>query len=317
MMRHSFKRILCVTLALLLLLSLTACASKKPASEPETQDEPAAASAPTSTEEPAQTPTIEPVQEEDINSMPDIFSEPAADSDEFVSGGLRLSVPSKYSNLVQVGMGSPLFGIGRLTEDEIHEMMCGYFNNEHIFARDADHNYYVMFQPTDVRFYRENMENIADSPDIQIWSELNEWAAGIPEQFIELNGLEAWSFGGSTAETLLSRVAYRTDTLFVLNSLDYGELYPAAPEPSASFAAQLVENVDFEYCDDSVEAPEGEYFVIEFPNDMMSIDVFKGGDYIREEYDGFQMLLKVTGPTEGYFADVMEQWNQALQKAGG
>ena len=91
----------------------------------------------------------------------------------------------------------------------------------------------------------------------------------------------------------------------------------AAPEPSASFAAQLLENVDFEYCDDDVEAPDGEYFVIEFPNDMMSIDVFKGGDYIREEYDGFQMLLKVTGPTEGYFVDVMNQWNQALQKAGG
>ena len=345
------KRIICTLVCLALLFSLAGCAKKndEPATDdnPQTQNEPAAE--PTPVEDPSEAPVIEPVPEDETGSMPDIFNEPAADSDEFVNGGLKLSVPSKYSSLVQVGMGSPLFGkdnlfsvreiasmeagekthpgedwgegalfgIGRLTEDEVHEMMCGYFNNERIFARDADRNYYVIFQPSDVRFYRENMENIADSPDMELWSEMNDWAREVPEKFIELNGLEAWSFGGSTTETMLSRVAYRTDTLFVLNSLDYGELYPAAPEPSASFAAQLLENVDFEYCDDSVEAPDGEYYVIDFPNDMMSVHVFKGGDYIREDYDGFEMLLKVTGPKEGYFADVMEQWNQALAQAGG
>ena len=136
-------------------------------------------------------------------------------------------------------------------------------------------------------------------------------------QFIRDNGLEAWYYRGSSTEMMLSRIAYRTDTYFELKSLDYGELYPDTPESSAAFAKQLVENVNFKYCSDDVEAPDGEYYVIDFPNDMMSIDVFKGGDYIREEYDGFQMLLKVTGPTEGYFVDIMNQWNQALQKAGG
>ena len=339
--------LLCAVLVLSAILSGCAKQAETPAQEAPAQEAPA--QTPAQDEPEAENaPAVSPVTEEDAAGMPDIFSEPAGSGSIYVSDGLKLAVPDEYSGLVQVAMGTPLFGsdnlfsvretasteaaekahpgedwgegalfgIGRMTEDEVHELMCTYLNNERVFARDAENNYYVIFRPSDVRFYRENMENLQDSPDVEQWTRLNEWAAGVTDSFIELNGLEAWNYRGTSTELMLSHIAYKNDLFFMLNSLDYGELYPEKPEPSAGFAAQLLENVDFEYCGDEVEAPDGEYFVIDFPNDGTRLDIFKGGDYIREDYGDFQMLLKVTGPTEGYCADVMDQWCRALQAGG-
>ena len=343
------KRILCILLCAALLLALTACASKTDAPDAGTpQSENAAQAEPAPAEDPAQTPAIEPAPEDAANSMPDIFNEPMDDSSVYVKDGLKLAVPNEFYNLVLVGMGSPLFGddnlfsvreiasmeagershpgedwgegalfgIGRMSEDEVHDLLSGYLNNEQVFARDAENNYYVLYRPSDVRFFRENMENIADSPDIQIWSEMNDWAASIPELFTELNGLEAWNHGGSEAEMMLYRIAYRDDTFFMLNSLDYGELYPESPEPSAAFAKELLDGTSFEYCDES-ETPDGEYYVIDFPNDSLRLDFFKGADYVRADFGGYQTLMRISAPEKGYCVKVIERWCQALMQTGG
>lgn len=346
----TMKRIICIFVCLALLLAVAGCAKKNDApaaaDNPQAQNEPAAE--PTPAEDSTEAPVITPVPEDEAGSMPDIFSEPVADSDVFVSDGMKLSVPSKYSNLVQVGMGSALFGadglfsvreiasmeagekqhpgedwgegalfgIGRMSEAEVHELMCGYLNNEHIFAKDADGNYYVFYQPTDVRFCREDMTNLQNSPDLEQWSALNEWAAGVPEQFIEYNGLEKFAYGGTDVEMMLSRIAYRNDTYFEFRSLDYGELYPDTPEHSAEYAKKLMDGVKYEYCGES-ETPDGEYYVIDFPNDGVRLDFFKGGDYVRADYGDYSTLLRITAPSAGYCVDVLRQWNETLQKNGG
>ncbi len=339
------KKLLCVVVCLALLAALSACAAKKdaPADDapqteavPETQNAPEAAPEAESSA-PAETP-----------QMPDVFDVPPADGSVYVKVGLKLVVPNEYANLVFVGQGSPLFGgdnlfsvreiasteagekqhpgevrgegalfgIGRLSESEAHEMMCGYLNNEHIFARDAENNYYVCFQPTDVRFCREDMTNIQDSPDLRQWSALCEWANTVSDSFTEINSLEPFAYGGTDAEMMLSRIAYRDDTFFQLNSLDFGELYPDTPERSAQYARELLEGVRYESCDTS-ETPDGEYYVIDFPNDGLRLDFFKSADYVRADYGDYQMLMRITAPTKGYCIDVLGQWAQALQKAGG
>ena len=115
---------------------------------------------------------------------------------------------------------------------------------------------------------------------------------------------------------MLSRIAYHTDTFFMLNSLDYGELYPDTPERSAEFAGKLLDGVRYEYCE-TTETPDGEYYVIDFPNDNLRLDFFKSADYVRADYGDYQMLMRITAPSEGYCTDVLSQWCQALQKAGG
>ena len=341
------KRILCILLCAVLLLTMTACARKTDEPGAGGTDQAPAQAEPAPVTEPESEPAPAAEPEPAAESMPDIFDVPVEDGSVYVKDGLKLTVPDEYADLVLVGQGSPLFGgdnlfsvreiasmeagekqhpgedwgegalfgIGRMSEDEVHEFLCGYLNNERVFARDADKNYYVLFRPTDVRFCRENMENIADSPDIQIWTEMNDWAASIPEIFTELNGLEAWDHGGSDAEMMLYRIAYQNGTFFMLNSLDYGELYPESPEPSASFARKILDAAAFEYCDES-ETPDGEYFVIDFPNDNLRLDFFKGADYVRADYGDYQSLMRISTAEKGYCVKVIEQWCQALQAGG-
>ena len=346
------KKLFCIILCLALLAALCACGAKPAQDEATSQSVPedAGQSEPAPTPEPE--PEPEPQSSDDSSSgeapMPDVFDVPAEDGSVYVKDGLKLVVPNEYANLVLIGQGSPLFGrddlfsareiasmeagekqhpgedwgdgalfgIGRLSESEVHEMMCGYLNNEHIFAKDAENNYYVCFQPTDVRFVREDMSNLHDSPDLAQWTALNEWADTVPDSFTELNGLERVYYGGTDAEMMLSRIAYHTDTFFMLNSLDYGELYPDTPERSAEFARKLLDGVRYEYCE-TTETPDGEYYVIDFPNDNLRLDFFKSADYVRADYGDYQMLMRITAPSEGYCTDVLSQWCQALQKAGG
>ena len=344
----TMKRILCFLLCAVLLLAMTACAQKTPAPDTGDAGQESAQAEPAPGGDSESAPAPDAASDPAPAGMPDIFDVPAEDGSVYVKDGLKLTVPDEYADLVLIGQGTPLFGgdnlfsareiasmesgershpgedwgdgalfgIGRMSEDEVHKFLCGYLNNERVFARDAENYYYVLYRPSDVRFFRDDMENIADSPDLQLWSEMNDWAASIPEIFTELNGLEPWNHGGSEAEMMLYRIAYQDDTFFMLNSLDYGELYPEQREPSASFAKQMLDGTSFEFCDES-ETPDGEYFVIDFPNDALRLDFFKGADYVRADYGDYQELMRITGQEKGYCVKVMEQWCQALQKAGG
>ena len=93
-------------------------------------------------------------------------------------GGTLFTVSEKAS--VEAAGGEDgagrLFSIVRISKEKMQEMRCDDMSGNEIFARDTDDNYYVYQHPTDVRFFRESYENV--ETDMQIWSELNEWAWG-------------------------------------------------------------------------------------------------------------------------------------------
>ncbi|MBR3561206.1 MAG: hypothetical protein IKN81_06760 [Oscillospiraceae bacterium] len=60
-----------------------------------------------------------------------------------------------------------------------------------IFARDGDHAYYLLTQPTDVRLYRG--EQAPDSVSLAVWERLNAWAESLPAEIIARNGLTAYN----------------------------------------------------------------------------------------------------------------------------
>ena len=338
--------ILCLALALLL-VGLTACSAKmEPASadpEPESVDttpEPAAEPA-----EPEPEPA-EPVPEiESDEVLDDDMLEPLLDGgSEYVSGGLKLTVPEEYAPLVQIGMGTSLFGskelfsareiasveagqklhpgedwgdgflfsIARVSEEELHRMLCGYLNNERPFARDADGNYYICYYPSDVRLVREDMENLANSPDLEQWSALNEWAAKVPEQFVKDNpGLERWDYDYSDVAMYLNRIAYFGDETEYSLFCDFVEYKPKGDE-GAKYALQLLENVEFEYCS-ADETPDGEYQVVSFPQENARIFFYKGGEYAAVDYGGdYGSLYRISAPSAGYCLDVLAEWAKAL-----
>ena len=78
----------------------------------------------------------------------------------------------------------------------------------------------------------------------------------------------------------------------------------------------MLDGVRFEYCPDS-ETPDGEYYIIDFPNDGVSLHFFKSADYVRADYGDYGTLMRIEAPEEGHCLRVFEQWCQALQKAEG
>ena len=57
-----------------------------------------------------------------------------------------------------------------------------------VFARDGEETYYLLSQPTDVRFYRTG----GSQDGIEQWQALCAWADGLSAQIIERNGLSAY-----------------------------------------------------------------------------------------------------------------------------
>lgn len=336
------KKILCLCLAMLLTL-LAACTAKlEPASvepEPETVD-----AAPEPAPEPAE-PAPEPEIENEEVSDDDMLTPILGDGSEYVSDGLKLTVPDEYSPLVQIGTGTSLFGdqelfsareiasveagqklhpgedwgdgflfsIARVSEEELHRLLCGYLNNERPFARDADGNYYICYYPSDVRLVREDMENLANSPDLEQWSALNEWAATVPAQFVKDNaGLESWEYSYSDVGMYLNRIAYFGDETEYSLFCDFTEYKPKGDE-GAKYALKILENVEFESCS-ADETPDGEYQVISFPQENARIFFYKGGEYAAVDYGGeYGSLYRISAPSAGYCLDVMAEWAKALE----
>ncbi|MBR4720575.1 MAG: S-layer homology domain-containing protein, partial [Clostridia bacterium] len=67
-----------------------------------------------------------------------------------------------------------LFRIIRVSEDRLHELLCGDMSGMNVFAMDKKDRYYIICYPTDVRYVRETTDKMNE--DIEAWTEVNEWA---------------------------------------------------------------------------------------------------------------------------------------------
>ena len=347
-MKYQMKKYLCLALALLL-VALAACAKNTPPSSAEEKhsETAPAQSAPASDEPESDESSPEPgIETEDVvdDDMLAPLDIPFDEGSVFMNNGLKLTVPNEYAGLVLIAQGSPLFGydnlfsareiasveagekvhpgedwgdgalfgIGRLTPDEAHEILCSEIVNVRHIARDPEDNYYFCFYPTDVRLMREDMSNLIGTPDLEQWSALNDWAATVPDQFLKDNpGLQPWRYHDTEATIYLARIAYMGEQTPYTLICDFQEYTPKGRE-GASFAGDLVENVGFELCIDG-ETPDGEYQVVYLPQEEIRLFFYKSGDYVTVDHGGYGALYRVIAPSSGYCLDVLEQWADALE----
>ena len=258
--------------------------------------------------------------------------------------GMKLVVPLEYDALVTVETGKGellfsvsetesiqaaeakgyngdgagfLFGIDRVSRDELNAMRCQDMSGMDVIAADDGDICYICVHPTDVRVERMGDLNEAD---LTTWTELNEWAAGAArESFIAENGLTALTYGNSEPETALARAAYDSEAVYTVSTLEFGPLEPAGVD-AAPFVERLTANCRMEYCDE--EAPDGEYAVLRFPEEDVRYDFFFAEgfeNYIRKvSADGEEWLFKAVyadGTTKA--SAVMEEWYQAIAQANG
>ncbi len=305
------KTVLSILLAAALAVSLTGCAKTE-----KTEETPA--------------PAAEPEQ---------ITQETAR-----LNGGLTLTIPEEYADLVLVdtpendpdGMlfsvsekasvdaaaadgqddwgAGWLFGISRISEEKLHEMLCWDMSGAEVFAKDAEGNYYLYTHPTDVRLYRQGE---IDAAATEQWSKLNEWAAKAADAFLADNaGLAAYTRGNSMLDMYLARAAYQQDANYTLATFTSDALAPNGMD-AAPYAERLMGYESMETAP-LAETPAGEYVVLSFPDEDVRFDFFYAeSNFVRMVWSGNEELLKLTYADDTEASAVAQEWFDALAEANG
>ena len=115
------------------------------------------------------------------------------------------------------------------------------------------------------------------------------------------------------------------DVNYTVSTLEYaqnGALSPAGVD-AAPYVESLLTDADIDYSDD--EAPDGEYIVLNFPDENVRFDFFyleEGQNYIRRVYTDEEgensTLYKATFKDETVTANgIMDKFVKALAEANG
>ena len=261
---------------------------------------------------------------------------------EYENSGLTLEVKPKYNALVtvQTPVDDPknqiftvsetasldagdfegagwLFSIGAVSADELHEMLCYDMSGAEVFAKDENGNYYIYYHPTDVRYERATVEEM--QRDADQWSMLCEWADGMKDAFREANELANESYGNSTLDIYIARAAWDKDTKATIAYLEpYGEVSLEGVDGTA-YADFLLHGYFWEDWDGALEAPDGEYMVLNIPEENMRIDFFWGDPTItRMTRDGEERLYEAMWCDDNIsFAEAVHGWYYAAAEKAG
>lgn len=186
-----------------------------------------------------------------------------------------------------------LFSIGRVDEERYHDMLCGDMSGVEVFAKDNEGFWYMYYHPTDVRLVRKDYSFI--EKDMMEWGELCSWADSMKAKVIEDNGLTPETHSNSMLDIYLARMLYRGYEKYTVSTTEYGPVGPNGIK-AADYIEPLVNGVKYEAIYDG-EAPDGEYVVLNFPEDDIRFDFFlaEGNENIIRQvwYNGeLEMLYK-------------------------
>ena len=212
-----------------------------------------------------------------------------------------------------------LFGITVRTEEKAHEILANDDAGQEPIARTEDGTYFIYNHPTDVRYERATPEEMAK--DQAEWDAACEWAASVRKSFAEENGLTAIIYNGTQVEAALAKIAYGKDVNYTINSLESGVLSPGDVDP-LPFYEKLTNGATYEEVSlADNEKPDGEYIVLEFPDDNIRYDFFlmEGKENIirqvntvegGEQYESYYTVTFADGTSKA--SEIMNEWYHAL-----
>ncbi len=212
------------------------------------------------------------------------------------------------------GIGE-LFRIIRVSENRLHELLCGDMPGIQAFAKDEEGRYYLFCTPTDVRYVRETNE--AMNEDIDRWTELNEWANGelINEILDKNSSLTPINYTNTMLDMYLARIAYDNYTDYAISATEFGEL-KAKEADGSSYAEQLLGGnfVSVDYA----ESPAGGYVTLNFPDESVSYDFFTADEnLVRERRDGYTAFYRRALEGSVTNTEIMQRWYYAVAERSG
>ncbi len=258
---------------------------------------------------------------------------------EYENGGLRMEILPKYNELVTVEVpgdssdgtlffvsetasleadsskGSGwLFAVQKVDETTMHGMLTQDMSGARVFARDGNGGFYVYRHPTDVRYARKSTEEM--QRDARQWTMLCEWASGMPELLTQMNGLESVSFGNSDIEIYIAQAAWKPDAGATLSMAEYGPVNLRGTD-GTPYAEFMMQGIFMEA--DPGEMPDGQYAVLEFPEQDVRADFFFApGNYVRLTERGRETLYQAGWYDEDIpFSEAMRGWYYAAAEQSG
>ncbi len=230
--------------------------------------------------------------------------------------GLLFSVTEKASREAADYDGAGwLFSIAKISEAELHERLCRDMTGQEVFAKDAEGNYYIYYHPTDVRYFRATTEEMMRDQDQ--WTMLCRWAEDMRYSLLDSNGLEYVSYDDSEVSMLVARAAWGEGVNATLSTTEYGPV-PIAGVDGEKYADFVLQGY-FEYAGPDVETPDGEYIVLNFPEDNVRVDFFRGEPSVARivSSDTETLYQAVWTDDNISYADAMLGWYYAAcEKAG-
>lgn len=249
------------------------------------------------------------------------------DDDEFIRVSETASIEAAKANGANNPGAGWLFTISRVSEEELEIMRCYSMDGMEAFAKndvDDGEDYYLIYNsPTDVRFVREQYEDIEE--DMAQWGMLCEWASGeVRDAILRDNPqLEPKTYGNTMLDMYLARAAFMKDANFEIRSLEFGTLDPKKLDDD--FIEDLTDDdVKYEVIGED-EGPDGEYIVLAFDDEEIRFDFFPEGEdrnIIREvrkagdaEYKMIYRAVFESDDDEKTAGGIMQAWAEALAQA--
>ena len=208
-----------------------------------------------------------------------------------------------------------LFRIIRVSEDRLHNLLCGDMSGMDVFAKDKKDRYYIICYPTDVRYVRETTDKMNE--DIEAWTEVNEGARdNMGNKIIaQSKGLSPVSFTNTMLDMYLARIAYAKDVKYTISNDAYGVLEPGDFD-GTEYAEYLIGD-NFVEAEDA-KAPEGNYIVINFPDDDVHYDFFvEDQTLVREVRGDYETFYRSVFSDSIVSTDTVEAWYFAIAEKLG
>ena len=301
-MKNPMKLVLPILLAAVITLVVSACGSTSPTPTP----------GPAETPEPTETLQT-----------------------EYKSGSLSLHIPEEYAELITVTTGENplfsvteiasqeaaksrnpndwegagwLFSISRISEEDLHKLLCQDMSGRRAIGRDDSGYVYLAETPTDVRLERSGEFT---QEDMNQWTALTEWVGRAVDDFAVRNGLTKCSYGNSELDILLAQIAWGGETGFSLTGLAHGSVTDQGGL-STPFAEQILTSAGGFLHSDRTTAPDGEYLILTGPGENTYFRFYSGenGQFVLAHNGDFEWFLRTADGTDA--AQLVTQWYEAL-----
>lgn len=183
-------------------------------------------------------------------------------------------------------VGGFLFGIGRIDETAFHLSMMGGMTGMDVFARDEEGNYYIYYHPTDVQLIR--VGDYTDA-DWEQWNNLCSWADIKPAFMSENPRLIPYERTYQDIDCALHYIAY-ADAPIRLTLKNGDVIYAPEFSDSMPYVEQLLDDVMyFAYSSGDELNPEGSCITLSvpdfLPNTTFDIFIDEGQQHIiRQNY---------------------------------